>query len=169
MADDWWDQLYADDEPAPEPESEPKRRTPRTWRRTDAEPDRTRVRVEVTHPRKHQERETVRDAARALLPNDPRQARRWQLVAYNGSAALVGWWAGIGSWMTDGMASADSVSEGVFVGLGLAGIAAAVELRTHAFRDPGRHVLIRAVGWALRIPLASALLALALFTPDAAL
>lgn len=166
MADDWWDDMYDDaGEQKPMRKQRPKRT--RTSRGSSAlQPER--IRVEVTRPAAP-ERESIRDAARALLPTDPQQARRWRHAAYNGSAAAAGWLLGLAPAMHSGMADSDSTTTGVWMGVGLIIITATTELRTHTLRDPGRHHLIQALGWAFRIPLASAVLALALFTPDAAL
>lgn len=163
MADDWWDRLYADEEPAPKA---------RRWGRGSAPaPDRT-LRIEhapAPEPAPEPFEPTVRQAAADLLPDDPKRRRRALVVAYNGSAAAVGWWAGIGPAIHNALTGADTVRDGVWMGVGLVLIAGFAELPTGWMRNPARHRAIRAVGWAFRIPMATAALALLLFTPDAAL
>jgi hypothetical protein len=99
------------------------------------------------------------------------QHPRLRTVAYNATAAAAGWWCGLGPWMFDGIThyGAHDVARGVWVGVGLALFSLLAEWKTHAWRHPGRALLVRALGWAGRIPLASALLALALYGPDATL
>lgn len=168
MADDWWDRLYADDtDTAAQPKRIRVRKQP--GRGSAADDDgRTRVHIDIEQP---QPRETIRGAAASLLPDDPKRAARMRWLAYNGSAAAAGWWLGIEQWCADGIAQygrAD-VGEGVWVGVGLIVACLVLELRSHGMRHPGRAPLIRFLGWTLRIPLASAVLALALYGPNAAL
>lgn len=129
----------------------------------------TRVHIDIEQP---QPRDSIRGAAATLLPDDPKRAARVRWLAYNGSAALAGWWLGIEQWCTQGITESGldgGVHEGVWVGVGLILATCLLELRTHGMRAPGRPPLIRALGWATRIPLASAVLALALYGPNAAL
>ncbi|WP_393057704.1 hypothetical protein [Streptomyces sp. LN549] len=92
-------------------------------------------------------------------------------VAYNASAAACGWWCGIGPWALNGMTHYGTydVARGVWVGVGLALFSLLAEWKTHAWRSRDRAVLVRAAGWAGRIPLATTLTALALYGPDATL
>lgn len=156
----WWGQLYDDegapltaDRPAPAPEPTGERRL--------------NIRLTRTRP----ENEPLPDAARAMLPKDPRTAARARWLLYNASAAAAGWWLGIERFCAEGIAASGrtSVEEGVWVGVGLILAAFVLELAGHRFRGAGAHPIGRLIGWALRVPLASAALALALYGPDAAL
>lgn len=162
MADDWWDRLYAEDKHAPR----------RRWGRGSAPaPDRT-LRIEhapAPDPEPEPFEPTVRQAAADLLPTDPIRRHRVLFLAYNGAAAAVGWWAGMGPAITSALHGAATTRDGVWMGVGLVLIAGAAELPTAWMRKPSRPRAIRAVGWAFRIPAATAALALLLFTPDAAL
>ncbi|MEU0102410.1 hypothetical protein [Streptomyces sp. NPDC006267] len=100
------------------------------------------------------------------------QHPRLRAVAYNATAAGAGWWCGLGPWMFDGITHyglVHNVERGVWVGIGLTTVTLLVEARTHAWRRPDRPALVRIAGWAGRIPLATALTALALYGPDATL
>lgn len=165
MADDWWERLYADADAPPQPT---RIRLRKRSRDAAAAEQHTRVHVDIVQP---QPRDTIRGAAASLLPDDPRRAARIRFTAYNGSAAAAGWWLGITQWCTQGITESGrgDVGEGVWVGVGLIVAALVLELRSHRMRDPGRPPLVRFLGWALRIPLASAVLALALYGPNAAL
>ena len=105
--------------------------------------------------------------ARVHLDEHP----RLRTVAYNATAAGAGWWCGLGPWAYDGIThyGTHDVQRGVWVGVGLCLFSLIAEWRTHAWRSPDRAVLVRAAGWAGRIPLATTLLALALYGPDATL
>lgn len=171
MADDgWWERLYADAADAPpQPPRIRVRKTRSRSRGSAAEQEHTRVHVDIMQP---QPRDTIRGAAATLLPDDPRRAARIRWVAYNGAAAAAGWWLGIEQFCAQGIAEsgrAGGVPEGVWVGIGLILGTLPIELFTHRLRDPGRHRFIRALGWTARIPLAAAVLALALYGPNAAL
>ncbi|GAA4687970.1 hypothetical protein [Streptomyces youssoufiensis] len=102
---------------------------------------------------------------------DEAQRRRVAHMAHAGSAAAVGWWIGLGPWLHGRMehAGADDPSDGIALGLLVLAIAALAEWATHGWRDRDRHPITRVIGWADRIPLATAVLALALYGPDAAL
>jgi hypothetical protein len=155
VTDDWWDRLYTDD--AGETPHEAPQRT---------------VRIEhapAPAPEPPPFEPTIRQAAGDLLPADPKRRRRVQYLAYNGAAAGVGWWLGMGPAITSALAGADTTRNGVWMGAGLILIAAVAELPTAWMRSPHRHRAIRAVGWCFRIPTATATAALLLFTPDAAL
>jgi hypothetical protein len=175
VADDWLEKLYADDEAwAGERETRgaTKSRYQRLKRRRNkpVEADGTRVRVEVTQPRE-QHRPSITAAVADLVSTDPVQLRRVHQVAYNAAAAAAGWMLGVVAWIGHGLqdAGADRVSDGVWTGLGMVLLTAVAELRTHGWRHPHSHWIVRVAGWCARIPLASALLALALYGPDAAL
>lgn len=116
---------------------------------------------------KRQQRRAQRPPARQYIDQHPRLLA----VAYNTGAAGAGWWCGLGPWMFDGITQygTDDVARGVWVGVGLTLISLIAEWKTHAWRSPDRALLVRAAGWAGRIPLATALLALALYGPDATL
>ncbi|MEV0778881.1 hypothetical protein [Streptomyces sp. NPDC050428] len=107
---------------------------------------------------------------RAFL-SDPRQRRDVGLVLYNGTAAGVGWWTGAGPWIHGRLVhyGATDTDQGVYVGLGVVAVCLIAEMRSHRWRRPGMHPVWRLLGWAARIPLATALLALALYGPDAAI
>lgn len=109
----------------------------------------------------------LRLQARVHLDQHP----RLRTVLYNATAAGAGWWLGLGPWMFQGITQygAHDVARGVWVGVGLALFSLIAEWKTHTWRHPGRAPLVRALGWAGRIPLATALLALALYGPDATL
>lgn len=122
--------------------------------------------VPKNHPTKHRAPKRV-NQARQYIDHRP----RLRFVAYNTSAAAAGWQLGIAPWMSEGIAlyGTYDIARGVWLGVGLAVTSLLVEAKAHAWRGPSRPLLIRALGWAGRIPLASALLALALYGPDAAL
>lgn len=132
----------------PTPPAAPIEKTPSTKRRTRRAPK------PVTHLQQH-------------LDHRP----RLRVVAYNATAAAAGWQLGVGPWMHEGIThyGTHDVARGVWVGVGLAFISLLVEAKAHGWRGPHRPQLVRALGWAGRIPLASALVALALYGPDAAL
>ncbi|MGW9299407.1 hypothetical protein ACWHA3_01090 [Streptomyces cyaneofuscatus] len=118
--------------------------------------------------RKARPRRTPQGKATRHLDQHP----RLRAVLYNATAAAAGWYLGLGPWMFQGIThygQAHNVQRGVWVGAGLTLFSLAVEARTHAWRRPDRPVLTRAAGWAGRIPLATALSALALYGPDATL
>lgn len=85
-------------------------------------------------------------------------------TAYWASAAGAGWLLGAGPWF---LACLNFYIGGGFYGTAvlvvLALLILTVDSRTHALRGPGRHPVARAAGWVARIPLASALLAIALY------
>jgi len=85
-------------------------------------------------------------------------------TAYWASAAGVGWSIGIGPWF---LACLNYYLGSGFYGMAvlvvIALIVLAVDSGTHALRGPGRHAFARAAGWMTRIPLATALLAIALY------
>ncbi|MFH9761333.1 hypothetical protein ACH4MJ_04260 [Streptomyces anulatus] len=97
------------------------------------------------------------------------QHPRLRKTLYNATAAAAGWWCGLGPWMANGIThyGTHDVQRGIWVGVGLTLISLVVEWRTHTWRSPDRAILPRIAGWAGRIPLATALLALALYGPDA--
>lgn len=163
-APDWWNDLYSEDG-----QHAPAGRT-RRGRGSAPAPDRT-LRIEHAPAPEVQPafEPTVRQAAADLLPADPKRRRRVQYLAYNGAAAAVGWWAGIGPAIHSALAGADTVRDGVWMGVGLLIVTGFAELPTAPLRNPNRHRAIRAVGWCFRIPAATAATALLLFTPDAAL
>lgn len=116
----------------------------------------------------------IRAAATQIVAEripDPLRRRRILYVTYNGAAAAAGWAAGIGPWMHESLMyyGATDTANGVWVGCGVIGVTLVLEMRTHGWRDPGRHPVWRLLGWSARIPLASAVLALALYGPDASL
>lgn len=99
------------------------------------------------------------------VPKDPHQRRRVRYVLYNGLAAGAGYAAGLGPWMGWSLDyyGQNDPNEGVFVGLGVCVMCLIAEVRTHGWRSSGRHVVWQFLGWIARIPLATAVLALALY------
>ncbi|MEV5138450.1 hypothetical protein AB0K71_05830 [Streptomyces syringium] len=116
-------------------------------------------------------RPSIREAAADLLPADPAHRRNARFLIYNGGAAAAGWALGIGPWMHNSLVyyGTGNTTEGVLVGCGLICITLIAEVKTHAWRNPGAHIVWRVLGWFARIPTATAVLALALYGPDATL
>ncbi|MET9414126.1 hypothetical protein ABZY03_08030 [Streptomyces klenkii] len=203
-APDWWDELYADDEPQPAPPAAP--RLPDWWKPKpllppppapgqepeedlEEEPEDDRLAAgtdepdpeepeheqpeedceEPEQPREHLVRHGPVRAVLDTVAEDPKRRRRLQLLAYNSTAAGAGWWAGIGPWVHDSLVfyGQHDTLNGVYVGCGVVAVAALLEIRSHHWRGPSNHAVMRLLGWIARIPLASAVLALALYTPDA--
>ncbi|MEU1372998.1 hypothetical protein ABZ442_04950 [Streptomyces triculaminicus] len=109
------------------------------------------------------------DAVLDTVTSDPKRRHRLEVLAYNGTAAGAGWRLGIGPWLHDSLVfyGQHDTPNGVFVGCGVIAVAAVAEVRSHNWRGPDNHVVMRLLGWLARIPLATAVLALALYTPDA--
>ncbi|WP_055591136.1 hypothetical protein [Peterkaempfera griseoplana] len=100
----------------------------------------------------------------------PDLTRRRRHLLYNGAAAAVGWWSGLGPWCQHLIADFGhgSVRDGLTCGALCLFAALPIDLRTHAWRGAG-YPLVRALGWVGRIPLATAVVAVALYGPDAVL
>ncbi|MCD9145797.1 hypothetical protein [Streptomyces albireticuli] len=175
---DWWSpkpalpepeadqdsEAYPEEEPAAEddePEPDPEANEP------EEEPE-----EELEEPEQPREQRAPRSPIRAVLDtvtDDPKRRRQLELLAYNGSAAGTGWWLGIGPWVHDSLIfyGQHDTPNGVYVGCGVIAVAALAEIRSHNWRGPNNHIAMRLLGWLARIPLATAVLALALYTPDA--
>ncbi|MFI2078484.1 hypothetical protein [Streptomyces triculaminicus] len=115
---------------------------------------------------------TPRRGPGALLDavtDDPKRRHHLKVLAYNGAAAGAGWKLGIGPWLHDSLTyyGQHDTDNGVYVGCGVIAVAALAEIRSHNWRGPTNHAVMRLLGWLARIPLATAVLALALYTPDA--
>ncbi|MFJ6215024.1 hypothetical protein ACIQGZ_17065 [Streptomyces sp. NPDC092296] len=103
----------------------------------------------------------------SAAPRHDLAARRRQIL-YSGSAAATGWWLGIGPWCHQLMTyyGQGDVPQGLTAGA----ITLAAALPTDMYARRWRHQdypLLRALGWAARVPLAAAVLAVCLYTPDA--
>ncbi|MFI9236927.1 hypothetical protein [Streptomyces sp. NPDC053079] len=127
---------------------------------------------EPASPERPSQRQTPRrrlDAVLDTATNDPKRRRRLEVLAYSGTAAGAGWWLGIGPWVHDSLTyyGQHDTPNGVYVGCGVVAVAALAEVRSHNWRGPNNHAVMRLLGWLARIPLATAVLALALYTPDA--
>lgn len=108
---------------------------------------------------------TAATEAAAGFVKDPDQRKRVARVLYNGTAAGIGWAAGGGPWVLDSLlyyGQADG-NNGVWVGVGVIVVCLIAEMRSHGWRHRGRHVVWQLLGWIARIPLATAVLALALY------
>lgn len=82
------------------------------------------------------------------------QQRRIRRVAYYGTAAGTGWWLGLGPWLLDGIQTIgqqESIGAGLSMGCGFIFI--------------GLIAAHYVPGWIGRIPVATAVLALALYAP----
>jgi hypothetical protein len=97
-----------------------------------------------------------------LVEQHGEQRQRWRYLAYNGSAAYAGWalgWEGSlhGLLVDCGRETGDPLAA-IILGLAVVGLARAViDRRTRGWWS--------GLAWVCRIPLASAVLALALYTP----
>lgn len=102
---------------------------------------------------------------------DPKRRRHLATGIYNVAAAGAGYVIGIAPWALErlGHYGHTDPREGVVIGAGLIVVCAVAEIRTHRWRGHDRHPVVRALGWIARIPLASAVLALALYGPNATL
>ncbi|MFD3517729.1 hypothetical protein [Streptomyces sp. NPDC058657] len=102
---------------------------------------------------------------------DPKQRRRLSVGLYNTGAAGVGYAVGIVPWALGRLThyGAADPREGVVIGLGLIAVCAVAEIRTRRCRNREQPALVQLVGWIARVPLASTVLALALYGPNATL
>lgn len=84
-------------------------------------------------------------------------------VAANAAAAGAGWWLGLGPWLDDCLTYYLPRPGGGWITLAVLTVGiVAVDARTHGLRGRHRHPLVAVLGWAGRIPLATAVLAIAL-------
>lgn len=172
--DEWWERLYDQDAtdhagaqpkrrripspkrpaaskpaPAPEPEVEPDDEADSEWE--EAEPDDESTPQAV---RRGRQRQQIHAAYTGL---DRRT--RWLLSIV--PAAAAGWFIGLepamGGWIRQCQGDTGHVGTALIVGLGMVAVGAYAAYRTRGWWPP--------LAWALRIPLASALLALALYAP----
>lgn len=160
----------ADPDPEPEPDPDPTE--------ADADPDqaerlpakRKKAPAPVPAPPSEAIREAADEIAAGLL-TDPAQRQRIAHVAYNGSAAALGHSVGLAPWLHDSLDyyGSHDTNNGVTVGVGVIVVCLLVEIKSHAWRGRGAPIILRVLGWIARVPLASAVLALALYGPDASL
>jgi hypothetical protein len=146
MADDWWNDLY--DEPETEKATAPSTASGPVFAPA---PD--------YYPRPHMPAAIVSIPDRAAAALSPKTRR----ALYNASAAGAGW--GLGLYQQCAAALADcgqqySISGALTLGVGTCLIVAHVWDRRTRHWWPG-------IAWAARIPLATAILALALWAPAA--
>ncbi|MFJ3587513.1 hypothetical protein ACIQUY_29345 [Streptomyces sp. NPDC090231] len=156
------DPTEADPDPDPEPDPDPdpansaakhKRRI-RTRTRTPAQP------ADEIHA-------AAENVAEALF-TDPQQRQRILHVAYNHTAAALGQSVGLLPWMRENLDyyGRHSTSNGAAVGVGVIVVCLLVEIRSHHWRGRGAPIALRFLGWVTRVPLACAVLALALYSPN---
>ncbi|MFJ2067090.1 hypothetical protein ACIOIM_29385 [Streptomyces albidoflavus] len=102
------------------------------------------------------------------LPGGPRIRRdRVLYIAANAAAAGAGWWLGLGPWLDDCLTYYLPRPGGGWITLAVLTVGiVAVDARTHGLRGRHRHPLVAALGWAGRIPLATAVLAIALYNTN---
>ncbi|ESU46489.1 hypothetical protein K7395_24820 [Streptomyces filamentosus] len=108
------------------------------------------------------------DVADVLLA-DPLQRQRVVNVVYNHAAAALGQAAGVLPWMRDSLdyyGQHGGTENGAIVGVGVIVVCLIFEIRSHHWRGRSAPVALRLCGWIARVPLASAVLALALYSPD---
>lgn len=168
-APDWWDHLYPDQDPAEPDEDEPDDEDDRPWwslhrRPGPAEPpqqpqpqvvqDATGVHITINQG------PTTAPAAPSTA--DHQRARRIRWLTYHGTAATVGWALGLESAMAAFMDSTGHRAPAVGIGLCLIAAIPAVWFPGLPYIPPP---LRPATVWLSRIPVATAVLALALHTP----
>ena len=180
---DWLDDIL-DSNPAPapsKPEAEPKpprEPKPPVKNRPAADKGRLKKAAGEKQPNGRSRRQPPTTRARSIIaaqkaastvtkriPGGRRiNKKHTAYTAYWLTAAATGWGIGLEPWFASCL--------DYYVGNGGAGTATlvvlavvvlAVDSRTHGLRSPARHVFTRAIGWVGRIPLASAVLALALY------
>ncbi|MFD9151559.1 hypothetical protein ACFWDF_30705 [Streptomyces diastaticus] len=102
------------------------------------------------------------------LPGGPRIRRdRVLYIAANAAAAGAGWWLGLGPWLDDCLTYYLPRPGGGWITLAVLTVGiVAVDARTHGLRGRHRHPLVAVLGWAGRIPLATAVLAIALYNTN---
>ncbi|MBA4865936.1 hypothetical protein H1V43_32245 [Streptomyces sp. PSKA54] len=175
--DDWWDRLYADDEPKTEPEPHQAPRRSDSWRAKpaadeDDEPDEDDDEDETDDeahdetPARKPKRRTRKQPSRrsprqSLLDTWDRTPPRLKWLAYHGSAAYMGWELSLVNWSTYVTAwIADtgliSVQACVWYGIGLATVA--------LYRRAGRWWW--PVAWLASIPASSAVVGVLLYAPN---
>lgn len=156
--DDWWDRLYGDTK---KPSGKPKPARGRSkaapeagdvWE--DAEPD-DESSPQAVRRGTHNPARRAHDAYTALNP-------RTRVLVYNGSAAGGGWCFGLGQlfsgWITACQHDTGHVGAALALGVGMViACGVLIDWRTRHWWGP--------LPWLCRIPLASAVLALALYAP----
>ncbi|WP_230536457.1 hypothetical protein [Streptomyces sp. OUCMDZ-3434] len=102
------------------------------------------------------------------LPGGPRIRRdRVLYIAANAGAAGAGWWLGLGPWLDTCLTYYLPRPGGGWITLAVLTVGiVAVDARTHGLRGRHRHPLVAVLGWAGRIPLATAVLAIALYNTN---
>lgn len=139
--DDWWTRLYAD-----------RHDTHGTPRPPSATPEQQPVTVTVTVPQH---------------PQQQQLSSRTRNLAYNATAGALGWGCGLGPFMHHAITECGTATHpgaGIALGVGIAAVAAVPDWYLRGARN-NHHPLGTAVAWCARVPLASAVLALALYTP----
>jgi hypothetical protein len=181
----WWDRLYdptnhdtydhADDraepdepEPEDEPVDEPADRNPPWWsvrgnrrQEDDGQDDEIEeeedLEEEPAEPRDRPQRPGTYRRRRRTVDTRP---ARWRWALYNGTAAGTGWGLGLERYLNSAITSCARETNpvaGIILGLGMAAVIRIfIDSRTRYWWPP--------LAWFLRIPLASAVLALALYT-----
>jgi hypothetical protein len=144
-ADDWWEQLYDDEDTDPEP----KRDEPA--HRFQPQPD--------YYPRPRMPEVLTHSGERAAAALSPRTRR----FLYNASAAGTGWLLGLYQQLAHAITDCGkttSIAGALVLGIGMCLLIAHLWDRRTRHWWPG-------IAWAARIPLATALVALALYAPAA--
>ncbi|MFI5809001.1 hypothetical protein [Streptomyces sp. NPDC051561] len=161
-----------DDEPEPDQDDEPEGDDPDGDEPVEQQPDpkKTPATKKSTPPHVVEIRGGIDDIAKSMT-TDPKQRRRIAVGIYNIGAAGIGYAVGIVPWAVGRLLfyGRTDPREGVVIGAGLIVVCAVAEIRTHRWRSHDAHLILRVVGWIARIPLASAVLALALYGPNATL
>jgi hypothetical protein len=153
-ADDWWNDLYDEDDPGPVDEEEPAAKDsapsrPGWWQ---TQPD--------YYPRPHMPAVLTRTRDRADAALSPKT----RAALYNASAAGAGWMLGLYQQCAHALADCGqqySTSGALTLGIGTCLLIAHIWDRRTRHWWPG-------IAWVARIPLATALTALALWAPASA-
>ncbi|MCK2144883.1 hypothetical protein MWG58_29000 [Streptomyces sp. WAC00276] len=169
----WWarkrdaDTNPKDSEDAPEPASSPPAEAAGDSPVETTPPPAPRRRLSLTKPGQATAGGVQQQVAKPL-PDGPRIRRdRVLYVAANAAAAGAGWWLGLGPWLDDCLTYYLPRPGGGWVTLAVLTVGiVAVDARTHGLRGRHRHPLVAVLGWAGRIPLATAVLAIALYNTN---
>ncbi|MFB7440229.1 hypothetical protein ACFC01_18030 [Streptomyces mirabilis] len=151
--DDWWDKIYDE----PEPKADPDNEEPAAEEDTPTGPGRFTPQPDYW-PRPHLPDALTHVPARAALSPKTRAA------LYNASAAGAGWGLGLYHQVAASIADCGtrySTSGALTLGIG------SCLLIAHVWDRRTRHWQPAALAWAARIPLATTILALALWAPRA--